>query len=72
MINHWLIKSKRKKLLNDIDDVGMEIWSNDGTFGDFFDRLTKEQKNFLMSLSLSDFVCDMNQDIISFELTHPG
>lgn len=72
MNNHWLTKSKRKKILNDIDDIGMEIWSNDGTFGDFFDKLTKEQKDFLMSLDLSDFVCDINRDVINIELTTPG
>lgn len=72
MINHWLTKSKRKKILNDIDDLGMEVWSNDGTLGDFIRSLSKEQKDFLMSLSLSDFVCDINQDIISLELTDPG
>ena len=71
MINHWLIKSKRKILLNDIDDIGMEVWSNDGTFEDFFQKLTKEQKDFLMSLNLSDFVCDFNRDVITLELTHP-
>jgi len=72
MNNHWLIKSKRKKFLNDIDDIGMEVWSNDGTFGDFIDKLSKEQKSFLMSLDFSDFVCDINQDIISIELTSPS
>lgn len=72
MNNHWLTKSKRKKILNDIDDIGMEVWSNDGTFGDFFDKLTKEQKDFLMSLDLSDFVCDINRDVINIELTTPG
>lgn len=50
----------------------MEVWSNDGTFGDFFDKLTKEQKDFLMSLDLSDFVCDINRDVINIELTTPG
>lgn len=72
MINHWLNKSKRKKTLSDIDDIGVEVWSDDGTFGDFFDKLTKEQKDFLMSLSLVDFVCDVNQDTITFELVHPN
>jgi len=72
MNNHWLTKSKRKKILNDIDDIGMEVWSNDGTFGDFFDKLTKEQKDFLMSLDFSDFVCDINRDVINIELTTPG
>lgn len=50
----------------------MEVWSNDGTFGDFIDKLSKEQKSFLMSLDFSDFVCDINQDIISIELTSPS
>jgi len=72
MNNHWLTKSKRKKILNDIDDIGMEVWSNDGTFVDFFDKLTKEQKDFLMSLDFSDFVCDINRDVINIELTHSG
>lgn len=72
MNNHWLTKSKRKKILNDIDDIGMEVWSNDGTFGDFFDKLTKEQKDFLMSLDFSDFVCDINRDVINIEITTPG
>lgn len=71
MNNHWLAKSKIKKLLNDIDDIGTEVWSNDGSLKDFFDKLTKEQKDFFMSLDLSDFICDINQDLISIELTCP-
>jgi hypothetical protein len=72
MINHWLSKSKRKKILSDIDDIGMDVWGDDGTFGDFFNNLSQEQKDFLMSLSLSDFVCDINRDKVIFELESPN
>ncbi len=68
MKNHWLGTAKKKRIVNKIDDAGLEVWSEDGTFGDFFKRLTKQEKDFLMHLNLSDFVCEIDDNKFIFEL----
>lgn len=72
MNNHWLSSVRKKKLFRTIDDVGMEVWSSDGSFGDFLRSLSKEQKRFLFSMQLSDFVCEMNEETFRIELTFPN
>lgn len=71
MKNHWLSSVRKKRLFRTIDDVGMEIWSEDGTFGDFLSSLSKEQKIFFSSLLLSDFSCEFDDETFRIELTFP-
>ena len=68
MNNHWLSHVKKKKMLKAIDDIGMEVWSSDGTFGEFLRSLNKEQKSFLLSMHLSDFSCEVDEDAFRMEL----
>jgi hypothetical protein len=68
MKNHWLGSAKKKKILSKIDDIAMEVWSEDGTFGDLYIQLSREQKNFLMSMVLSDFVFVPGEEKIYLEL----
>lgn len=72
MKNHWLSSVRKKRLLNSIDDVGMDVWSDDGTFGEFLKRLTKEQKDFFVNLLVADFSCEIDQDTFRIELTYPS
>lgn len=71
MNNYWLSSIKKKKLIRSIDDLGMEVWSEDGTLGDFLSMLSKNEKNFFLSLSLADFVCDKDEETFRLELTLP-
>lgn len=71
MNNHWLSSGKKKKFLRDVDDVGIEVWSDDGTFDDFMRALTRDQRRLLSSMQLSDFSCDINQETFRIELTFP-
>jgi hypothetical protein len=72
MNNHWLSSGRKKKLFKSVDDVGMEVWSSDGTFEDFIKGLTREQKNFLFSMQLADFSCEINEETFRIELTFPS
>jgi hypothetical protein len=72
MNNHWLSSVKKKKLFKSIDDLGMEVWSNDGTLGEFLKSLNKEQRNFFFSLMMADFSCELNDETFRIELVFPG
>lgn len=69
MNNHWLSSIKKKKLFRSIDDIGMEVWSEDGTLGDFLSMLSSNEKKFFLSLNLSDFVLDKDDETFRLELT---
>jgi hypothetical protein len=71
MNNHWLSSVKKKKLLRAIDDVGMEVWSSDGTLEDLLKSLNREQRSFLLSMQLADFSCEINDETFRIELTFP-
>jgi len=71
MNNHWLSTVKKKKMFRAIDDVGMEVWSSDGTFGELLKSLSKQQREFILLLQLSDFSCDLNEETFRIELTFP-
>lgn len=72
MNNHWLSSVKKKKIFKAIDDIGMEVWSSDGTLEDFLYGLTREQKNFILSMQLADFSCEINDETFRIELTFPS
>jgi len=71
MNNHWLSSVKKKKMFTTIDDVGMEVWSSDGTFEELLKSLSKQQRDFILSLQLSDFSCDLKEETFRIELTFP-
>jgi len=71
MNNHWLSTVKKKKMFSSIDDVGMEVWSSDGNLGELLKSLSKQQRDFILSLQLSDFSCDINEETFRIELTFP-
>ena len=58
-------------MFSSIDDVGMEVWSSDGNLGELLKSLSKQQRDFILSLQLSDFSCDINEETFRIELTFP-
>lgn len=71
MNNHWLGISKRKKMFKEIDELAMEVWSEDGTFGDLLAVLSDEQTDFLMSMMISDFAADADEFKFGMEVVAP-
>lgn len=71
MNNYWLAAVEKKKIIKSIDDLGMEVWSEDGTFGDFVSSLSKDEKKMLCSFMLSDFSCDHDEGVFRLELLIP-
>jgi len=68
MNNHWLDSAKRKKIFKELDIIGIEVCSEDGTFGDFLLSLNDDQKDFLMNMSLNDFMSNPNDCSFGFDL----
>lgn len=58
MNNHWLRLLKKKKMFKEIDEIAMEVWSEDGTLADLFAALDDDQAEYLMNMALSDFSSD--------------
>lgn len=71
MNNHWLDCAKKKQLYKEIDEIGMEIWSEDGTLADLIAALNDEQTDFLMSLKIRDFVGDVDEMSFGLEVIAP-
>lgn len=58
VVNHWLSCAKKKQLFKEIDEIGLEVWSEDGTLGEFFSSLNLEQTDFFMNMLIRDFMSD--------------
>lgn len=66
--NHWLDIVEKKKLHKEIDEVGLEVWSEDGTLGDLISSLTDLQVEFLMAMKIRDFFADADDYAFGIEL----
>lgn len=71
MNNHWLALGKKKRMFKEIDEIAMEVWSEDGTLGDLIALLNDEQVDYLMGMMLSDFVAHQDEFKFGFEVTAP-
>lgn len=71
MNNHWLQLLKKKKMFKEIDEIAMEVWSEDGTLGDLFACLSDEQTDYLMSMMISDFVAEADEFKFGMEIQAP-
>lgn len=69
--NHWLQIADKKRLFKEIDSIGIEIWGEDGTLGDFFATLNDEQTNFFMNMLIRDFMADPDDMSFGVELIAP-
>ena len=66
--NHWLDAAKKKQLFKEIDELAMDIWAVDGTFGDLIAQLTDEQTDFLMDMRWKDVAADHDDLTFGLEL----
>ena len=66
--NHWLKSAKKKKMFQEIDAIGLEIWGEDGTLGDLLDSLNKEQMDFFLNMLVRDFMADSNEVSFGIDL----
>jgi hypothetical protein len=71
MNNHWLSCLKKKQLFKEIDAIGVEVWTEDGTLGDLFAVLNDEQKEFLMNMLIRDFLADSTDMSFGIDLIAP-
>ena len=55
MKNHWLDSAKRRILFEEIYELGLDAWEQNGTLGDLLASLNDEQSNFLLNMSVTDF-----------------
>jgi hypothetical protein len=69
--NHWLKCAKKKQLFKEIDEIGLEVWGEDGTLGDLFASLNDEQTDFLMNMLVRDFMADPDDMSFGVELIAP-
>lgn len=71
MNNHWLALARRKRMFKEIDEIAMEVWSEDGTLADLFASLNDEQTDYLMSMMISDFAAETDDFRFGIELVAP-
>jgi hypothetical protein len=71
MQNHWLGTAQSRQLMKEIDDVALDIWSQDGTLGDLFSALNDDHTDLLFSMKIKDFASDPNDMSCGIELVSP-
>ena len=71
MQNHWLGTAQSRQLMKEIDDVALDIWSQDGTLGDLFAALTDDHTDLLFAMKIKDFTSDQNNVTCGIELISP-
>lgn len=71
MQNVWLQSAHTKQLMKEIDEIAMDVWSQDGTLGDLLSVLTDEHTDLLFSLKIKDFASDPDDLSCGFELVSP-
>ena len=68
MQNVWLQSAQAKKLMQEIDAIAMDIWSQDGTLGDLFSALNDDHTDLLFSMKIKDFDSDPTDSSCSITL----
>ena len=69
MQNVWLQNAQVKQLMQEIDMIAMDIWSQDGTLGDLFSALNDDHTDLLFSMKIKDFSSDPTDNSCSIHLT---
>jgi hypothetical protein len=57
--------------MKEIDEIAMDIWSQDGTLGDLFSALNDDHTDLLFSMKIKDFASDPNDMSCGIELVSP-
>lgn len=70
MKNHWL-SSKNKKLFDQIDEMGSEIYEEAGTLGDLMESLSKEQLDYFLKMKIRDFFVDTDEQSFGLDIISP-
>jgi hypothetical protein len=68
MNNYWLNIIDRKKMFKEIDEIGVSVWTEEGTLGDFLDSLNQKQLDFLMKMPLIEFSADHDEERFGIEV----
>lgn len=68
MNNHWLVSVKKKQLFQELDAIGLEMWAQAETFGDFLDSLNDEQYDYLKSLRIKEWMSDIDERSFGIDL----
>jgi hypothetical protein len=68
MQNVWLQSAQAKKLMQEIDTIAMDIWSQDGTLGDLFSALNDDHTDLLFSMKIKEFSIDPTDNSCSITL----
>ncbi len=71
MNNHWLKCADKKRLFKEIDEIAMELWTQEGNFADLMLALNTEQTHFLMNMLIKDFMASSDDMSFGFDLSAP-
>jgi hypothetical protein len=71
MQNPWLVSAANRQMFQEIDEIAMDVWSDDGTLGDLLASLTDDQTDMLFSLKLKSFASNPNDMSCEIELQSP-
>lgn len=58
MNNYWL---DANPVVVDMDYILSKVWSRKGTFGEFLQALSQQQREILLNMTLTDGAMDQNQ-----------
>lgn len=71
MNNHWLKCADKKRLFKEIDEIGLEVWAQEGTLADLLNALNTEQHHFFMAMSIRDFMALSDDMSFGIDLIAP-
>lgn len=71
MQNVWLQSAAAKQLMKEIDEIAMDIWSQDGTLGDLFSALNDDHTDLLFAMKIKDFSGDPQNISCIIDLISP-
>lgn len=71
MNNHWLKCADKKRLFKEIDEIAMELWTQEGNLADLMLALNTEQTHFLMNMLIKDFMASPDDMSFGFDLSAP-
>lgn len=71
MNNPWLASAATKKMLEDIDRIALDVWSQDGTLSDLFAALNDDQTDLLFSMKIKEVFVDHTDMSCSVQLVQP-
>ena len=71
MKNHWIDEKKYRAIFRELDEVMMEVWSEDGTLADLFNTLNDEQTVLFLGMKIRDCAADHDDYEMGFTVSKP-